>query len=47
MSEDNKEGEILENMNLIDFDNTKKKKKRKTKAKVDADAEGTFPLSFG
>lgn len=41
MSEENKEDEILENMNLIDLDTTKKKKKKKkTKTKPDAEAEG-------
>ena len=29
MSEENKDDDILENMNLVDFDNAKKKKKKK------------------
>ena len=49
MAEDNKNAdEILENMNLVDFDNTKKKKKKKKKKAADKEAAGTlyFPSLF-
>ena len=44
MSEENKDEEILENMNLIDLDNTKKKKKKK---KVKKDEDGTHNATRG
>ena len=44
MSEDKKDDEILENMNLVDLDSKKKKKKKKKKPATDKTGKQLFKI---